>query len=295
MTAAESRLASVTPKKFYIFGQGISFSMSPIIHSAAYKYHQLPHTYTIVQSHDIADFYPILEQDDFGGASVTMPHKVTIRKFCDQVTDHAQRIGAVNTIVLKRGEGGRKSIVGDNTDWSGLLSSIRQKSSILQIQPRVGLVIGAGGASRAALYALYQAGLTDIYLVNRTQERAEQAAADLEPVCTIHVVPTLAALVHEGVRPDIILGTVPADCTKEDDFPPQLFSKERGVCIEMSYKPRVTPLLTVASIYTGWATVTGLEVLLEQAIDQFQIWLGLPAPREEMANALMEPEARTTL
>ena len=285
--------SEVQPKNFFIFGQGISFSLSPVIHGAAFKYHSLPHTYRILQTHTVDELAHLILSPDFGGASVTMPHKLSIGKFCSSVSSHAKIIGAINTLIVSspNPRSSKQSIKGDNTDWSGLVACLKSKGSEVIGHATTGLVIGAGGASRAALYALYQLGIQNILLVNRTRSVAEKIAEDYSSLFQITVIPSLAE-VSEAQRPDIIVSTIPADKTSIEYFPESIFGGERGVCIDMAYKPRETPLLKAAFKHEGWATVTGVEVLLEQAVDQSQLWLGLPAPREFMVGELERADAK---
>lgn len=143
------------------------------------------------------------------------------------------------------------------------------------------MVIGAGGASRAALYAMHRSGCREICLVNRTQATAEKVKEDFRAVFEITVLPALQDLQR---KPDVIIGTVLAETTTEKQFA-SIFGP-RGLCIEMAYKPRQTPLLNVAQKHVDWQTVTGVEVLLAQAYDQFRLWTGREPPREEMIAAV---------
>jgi shikimate-5-dehydrogenase len=281
-------------KNFYIFGQGISFSMSPVIHTAAFRHHGLPHTYEILQTSTVDELAPLISSPTFGGSSVTMPHKLLISKFCDDTTDHAKRIGAVNTLIVSQDPvSKRRKITGDNTDWSGLVECLKVMGDGITASAKTGLVIGAGGASRAALYALHMSGIKDIYLVNRTRATAEQIANDYASLFKITVLSTLSEVAKtQDLRPDIIIGTIPADKTSIEDFPTALFAKEKGICVDMAYKPRSTPLLKAAGKAAGWKTVTGVEVLLEQAFDQSQLWLGLPAPKSVMVEELERADAK---
>lgn len=278
-------------KNFHIFGCGISFSISPIIHNAGFQHYSLPHTYDIRESASIDDVSGLIASPAFGGGSVTMPHKLHVHKFCNEQTNTARLIGAVNTLVVKQ-SGNHRSITGDNTDWSGLYSIIETYSTGTTQKPRVGIVIGAGGAARAALYAMYRSGLQQIYVVNRTVAVAEKVKEDFASVFEVTVLPTLQDL---PALPDIIIGTVPADTTTEDQFT-SLFGSQ-GLCIDMSYKPRQTPLLITAQSHSNWTTVTGLEVLLAQAYDQFRLWTGQEPPKEKMKEAVrlheLEKERKT--
>ena len=263
--------------------------MSPTIHTAAFRYHHLPYTYEILQTKTVDELDHVLSAPDFGGASVTMPHKLGIGKFCDEITDQAKIIGAVNTLVVSNEDeqSKRKSVIGENTDWSGLVACIQAKGGDVVEHAKTGLVIGAGGASRAALYALHTLGVKDVFLFNRTRSKAEKIAQDFSPIFEINVLSDLAEFVRmPNSMVDIIIGTIPADQTSEDYFPVELFANGKGICVDMAYKPRLTNLLRSAGKALGWRTVTGVEVLLEQAFAQSHLWLGLPVPKDLMVEEL---------
>lgn len=268
-------------KNFHIFGKGISFSISPIIHTAGFRHYDLPFNYTICESDSIDEVASLIADDRFGGASVTMPHKLQVQKYCNEQTSTATLIGAVNTLILET-DGGKRTIIGDNTDWSGLYSIIVCHSKKTEWQPDSGLVIGAGGAARAALYSMYKAGIKRIYLVNRTLATAEKVREDFSQTFEIKVVAKLEDLPEQT---DVIIGTVPAESTTDVQFN-SLFG-HRGLCIDMSYKPRQTPLLRAAQRHQGWKMVTGVEVLLAQAFDQFALWTGLEPPKDVMGRAIV--------
>jgi shikimate-5-dehydrogenase len=170
----------IPPRSFYIFGQGISFSMSPAIHNASFRYYNLPYTYAIHEAATVDELSPLIFSPNFGGASITTPHKVGIMKFCTSISEHAKNIGAVNTLIRDEASSnasGKVIIKGENTDWKGLVGVLENRAEKLSNkQLKTALVIGAGGASRAALYALYQFGCDTIYLSNRTRATAEELA-----------------------------------------------------------------------------------------------------------------------
>ncbi|KAJ5112697.1 hypothetical protein N7532_000742 [Penicillium argentinense] len=284
MASQTTSTGTSSPKNFHIFGSGISFSISPTIHNAGFKHYYLPHVYDIRESPSIDDVADLILDDKFGGGSVTMPHKLQVHKFCTDQTDTAKLIGAINTLVVE-GDDRNRTITGDNTDWSGLHSIIVNHSTKTNQQPSVGLVIGAGGASRAAVYAMHRAGIQSIYIVNRTASRAEVVKKDFQSAFELIILPSLKEIPR---MPEVIIGTVPAYVTTEDQFS-SIFGP-RGLCIEMAYKPRQTPLLTVAQRHEGWQTVTGVEVLLAQAFDQFRLWTGREPPKERMMEAIAEHE-----
>lgn len=129
-----------------------------------------------------------------------------------------------------------------------------------------------------------------IYLVNRTLATTEKVKHDFKSVFEIKVVPGLQALPK---KPEVVIGTVSAYTTTEDQF--SLLFSNRSLCVDVSYKPRQTPLLTAAQQNQGWDTITGVEVLLAQAFDQFLLWTGLEPPREIMAEAVVVFDDRVTM
>lgn len=143
--SSDPAFVASSKKNFYIFGKAIAFSMSPTIHKAAYRHYGLPHDYQIYMTEDVEGFAPLVSSEDFGGASVTMPHKLLASKVCDEVTDDAKIIGAINTLIPDD-SGSQRKIVGENTDWLGLLSTIETLKTIEMGKLETGLVIGAGYA-----------------------------------------------------------------------------------------------------------------------------------------------------
>jgi shikimate 5-dehydrogenase len=224
-----------------------------------------------------------------------MPHKIHIGKFCDRISEPAKAIGAINTLIISQdANSGQRMVTGENTDWSGLVESMKLSAPDVLKSAQTGLVIGAGGAARAALYALYQIGIRDIYLVNRTRANAEKITRDYAHLFRVMIVSSLFEVATtNGYRPDIIIGTIPADQTSVENFPETLFESGSGVCVDMSYKPRLTPLLKRASMAGGWVTVSGVSVLLEQGFLQSELWLRVPAPKDVMIRELEKHDRMT--
>ncbi|KAM0722818.1 hypothetical protein Q7P37_002260 [Cladosporium fusiforme] len=272
-------------KQFHIFGRGISFSMSPTIHNSGFQHHALPYSYKITEVESVSDCLSPISMSNFGGASVTMPYKLEISKYCDFVTKEAQLVGAVNTLCVKHEADGQRMIEGDNTDWTGILSCIKAKfPKQADGPPKVGWVIGAGGAARAAVYALHVAGTERIFLSNRTRSKAEAIASAFSSQFIVEIVDEWKDMnAHPA---DIVIGTIPADTVCDADFDGVEWNSEGGLCIDMSYKPRVTPLLWVAAEAPKWKIANGLEVLLEQGYAQYEKWTGLQPPKELMRQAI---------
>ncbi|GKU12881.1 unnamed protein product [Fusarium langsethiae] len=146
----------VDKKQFFIFGHNISHSLSPTLHNAGFQELGFPHHYRIHESENVDQTVEeMINRPDFGGASVTFPHKLQIGKLLDTVSEQGQNIGAINTIVVQEANG-RRMLHGDNTDWIGIRRCIT-KSGIQDFSLSSALVLGAGGAARAACYAIIHA------------------------------------------------------------------------------------------------------------------------------------------
>jgi len=283
-------------RNFYLFGTPISQSMSPTLHNTAFNILGLPHQYQLLETREVGEEIKLaITAPDFGGASVTIPFKLDVIPLLDQLTPAAELIGAVNTIipkaVLKDGQVTR-ILVGDNTDWIGIKSSIHAKLGSSPV--KASLVIGAGGTARAAIYALQQLNADVIYLYNRTVRKAEELALAF-PDAPVKVLQQLGQ--WDGLPPNVIVSTVPASATTVDkegsaiSLSSQLFEYRAGpaVVVDMAYRPAETPLLRLAKAAGGsWASVPGVEVLLEQGYEQFKIWTGRSCPKTLVANTVWQ-------
>lgn len=225
-----------------------------------------------------------------------MPHKLTAFEHCTEVSDSARAIGAINTLVTTRSPNGNGAVKvkGDNTDWSGLYTLIIDYLSQQGIHSgkgigKVGLVIGAGGAARAAVYALLQAEFSTIIIWNRTVGKAEDIVEDFDTLKgTGNGINVRAVGDVDGVGPvDVVIGTIPGDVKNEEDFEGLFQGSKTGLCVEMAYKPKVTPLMKVAE-RRGLVVRDGLEVLLRQGFEQYRLWTGLDAPEGVMREAIGE-------
>ncbi|KAM0542088.1 hypothetical protein ACHAPJ_012951 [Fusarium lateritium] len=272
-------------KQFFIFGHNISHSLSPDLHNAGFKALDLPHHYQIHESENVDETVEeLINRPDFGGASVTFPHKLQIGRLLDSVSTQGESIGAINTVVVKE-LGGRRSLYGDNTDWIGIKRCIT-KSGVRNFETSSAVVLGAGGAARAACFALQTLGYRDIILVNRTLSKAQDLASrfsDLKP----RAFSTLQEAAVQDAQVQLIIACVPADDLGEDEIPPGLFSGTgEGVLVEMAYRPQVTGMMTVAGRHSNWKVYRGVDVLEEQAYAQFELWTGRQAPVEVMHAAM---------
>ncbi|KAK7697991.1 hypothetical protein SLS64_012978 [Diaporthe eres] len=272
-------------KRFYIFGHNISHSLSPTIHNAGLKHTGFNGHYTIHESPEVDSSVAVLLADpDFGGASVTFPHKLQVAGLLDSVSAAAEKIGAINTISKEDGK-----LRGDNTDWSGVKTCI-DGAGISGLADAPAIVLGAGGAARAACYALVELGIPRILVVNRTRANAE-AMVSRFPEARFDIFGTLdeAAEATKTAPAKVVIGCIPADSLTEDKIPAKLFGGAGpGILIEMAYKPPVTGMEKAAMKHPGWRIFKGVDVLKEQGYAQFSIWTGKEAPKEVMSRAMEE-------
>ncbi|KAK3688167.1 type I 3-dehydroquinase-domain-containing protein [Podospora appendiculata] len=181
------------PLQFYVLGSNVSYSLSPAMHSAAYGFSGMPHTFQAVTCSTLDNLNQICLSDSFGGACLTAPFKVAIMAHLKVKSHHATAIGAVNVLLPLRGQtsiildhanarnkaGTAREFFGDNTDWSSILTCLRRAISprnYVQPSKTTSLVVGAGGMARAAIYALIQLGCRNIFIYNRTVHRAAEVA-----------------------------------------------------------------------------------------------------------------------
>ena len=282
-------IGQLPAKRYFLFGTPISASPSPTLHNTGFQLLGLPHKYGLFETAEVDDrIKELVRAPDFGGASVTIPHKLTVIPLLDQLTEHAKAIGAVNTIISQKAPDGSISLLGDNTDWIGIHNTIKASLPNEHRTPTTGLVIGAGGTSRAALYALNSLGLKRIYIYNRTRDSAQKLAAVFPKSYNIVVIDSLEAFPDDP--PSVIVSTVPASATTTSSdtsaalrFTSGLFQSNNGVVVDMAYRPFETPLLSLASHAQGWRRVSGIDVLLEQGFAQFLAWTGRRVSRKRVA------------
>jgi pentafunctional AROM polypeptide len=271
---------------FWLIGTPIQHSMSPTLHNTGFQVLGLPHRYGLLECHMVEYAEDaILKDPNFGGASVTIPHKVAIMKYLDEVTENAKVIGAVNTIyvrdtIAQDGEK-KREFIGENTDYIGMKRRIQSLMLDISNPPEEGLVIGGGGTARAALYTLQKIGVKKIYLWNRTISKAHDLQKAFEGIIDVQAIDSLDA----KIEPGIIISTVPADSGIE--LPEHLYGGIKGIICDMAYKPRRTKLLLQAE-RKGWSCVEGIEVLISQGIAQFEIWTGKRAPVDKIEEEVLK-------
>jgi len=275
-----------------VIGWPVRHSLSPAIHNAAFRAVGLDWAYVAFEvgpgrAVDAIDAMRVL---GLAGLNVTMPHKADVGAALDRCTAIAEALGAVNT-VSRRGD----ALIGDNTDGPGFLDAIRLDEGFDPVGRRC-LVIGAGGAARAVVRALADAGAAEVVVVNRTAERAEAAAALAGPIGRVGVA-------AEAGEADLVVNATPIgmpdsdEPTPIDQTPPTLPVEPAHLgsgqlVVDLVYHPAVTPLVDAARA-AGAVAVNGLGMLIHQAAHAFRLWTGEDPPLEVMsAAALVELGSR---
>ncbi len=273
----------------YLIGYPVGHSMSALMHNAAFQELGLGYHYVLksVRPKALGRFTADeMRVDAVRGASVTIPHKVSIMGYLDEVDPEAAAIGAVNTIV---NEGGR--LKGYNTDGRGAMRALQEAYGDLRGAKAV--VIGAGGAARAIGYHLSMV-VDELSILNRTVSRAESLASGLKllPGCNASV--TAAALTRENLRSklieaDVLINATPLGMTPETDKSPvdsDLLHPSLLV-FDTVYNPLKTRLLREAE-EAGARTLTGAKMLAYQGTASFELWTGVRAPEELMLEVVVD-------
>lgn len=274
-------------KRCGVIGDPVDHSLSPVMQRAAFNETGVAGTYELwpTSIEEVPSRIASLRAPDVLGANVTVPHKQRVMSACDELSETAKRIGAVNTIINREGR-----LIGDNTDAHGFAMTV-QSTGFRAHRESVAVVLGAGGASRAVAVALQDLGIGTIYITNRTTDRAESLARDVARDGDVSALrwgdletrlPGTRLLVnatalgwHEGELPlDISrLGLLPED----------------ALVVDLTY--RDTDLLRMAR-KRELNAVDGLDMLIHQGAKSFHLWTGVEAPVATMRAAVQEEQRR---
>lgn len=258
------------PRLVGLLGWPIAHSLSPALHNRAFRQAGLNWRYLLlpVAPDHLAEVVAGLVGRGFVGANVTAPYKQAVIPLLDELAPEAEAIGAVNTLVVRQGR-----LIGHNTDASGFLSSLTRAG--FDPAGATCVVLGAGGAARAVIFSLIQAGAT-VHVYNRTLEHARPLARPgvrVHPLAELPDVPSDTRLLVNattlGFGPQRDLSPWPAGCP----IPAQ------WLVYDLIYGPSPTPLLAAARA-AGAVVLDGLGMLVHQAAHSFALWTGLTFPVE---------------
>lgn len=270
---------------FGVIGNPVGHSLSPAIHNAAFRTLGLNFVYLAWQVEAIGDAIKGLRAlGNFRGASVTIPHKVATMQFLDHVETTAKRIGAINTIVAEKGK-----LIGHNTDATGALRALREGG--IELTGRHIVVLGSGGAARAIAFALAgESGAEQLTLLGIEELERTRLAEDIRPTTAVTVADSyLDEAALRRVLPDahVLIHCTPVGMSPKADMtcvPASLLHAGLAV-MDIVYNPRETQLLKDAK-RMGCKTIPGLEMFLNQAVTQFELWTNQAAPVAVMRTVL---------
>lgn len=293
--------------KLGLIGYPLSHSRSPAMHTAALNMLGIAGEYRLYPIVPLpagfADLRTLIERvraEEIHGLNITIPHKQSVMPLLDVLSPVAREIGAVNTILRHDG-----MLVGENTDAAGFMADlIRLAPQIRTHDPKIALVLGAGGAARAVIYALLGAGWRVIVAARRLEQAREvissfrfaggdtQGTIGFDQLAELWVgreIPdSQSPVTIHGSSIALIVNTTPlgmAPAVDQTPWPEGLKFPEGAVVYDLVYNPLETLFVNQARL-AGLAAYSGLGMLVEQAALAFELWTGQDAPRPAMAEAV---------
>jgi 3-dehydroquinate dehydratase / shikimate dehydrogenase len=249
-----------------VAGDPVAHSLSPTIMNAALRRENVNGVYLALHAKTLKDLLACVRDIPIHGLSITMPYKETILKHLDNTDSHTTKIGACNTVV--RAQDGK--LYGFNTDAAGVVRPLEQRITLEQAKI---LVLGAGGAARAAVFGLKERG-AEVYILNRSLGPARKLAhrararsikrADLKKLAF-----------------DVIINATPVGMGNTRESPLNENEIQARYVFDMIYDPPETRLMKLAKA-RGAEVIPGIEMFVHQAARQFEIWTGKPAPWDDM-------------
>jgi 3-dehydroquinate dehydratase/shikimate dehydrogenase len=268
------RIDQVDPatKVYGVAGDPIRSSLSPLMLNTAFRRETVNAVYLSLQTRNVDDLFKLAREIPIQGLSVTMPLKQTVMSHLERTDALSAKIGAVNTI--SRMPDGK--FYGFNTDVAGIVGPLERRLSLRNAKV---LVLGAGGAARAAVFGCRDRG-ADVWILNRTPETAQKLARQSGS----------KSIKREAVAKtsfDVIINATPAGMAGNKTAsllgPEDLNAR---LVFDLVYNPLDTPLLRMAR-QKGLSVITGIEMFVQQGARQFEIWTGKPAPEEEMLRVVI--------
>ena len=269
------------PKTFAVIGDPIDHSLSPNIHSAAFRKLNLDCSYIAykIPKDELEEGVDALKKIKVDGFNVTIPHKISMMKQLDKTDESCSIIGAVNTVVNSNGV-----LKGYNTDMDGFLDPFKKRN--LPISDARVLLLGAGGAARAIVAAFAKEHARHITIANRTLKNAESLSAFSKKI-GLDAIPAILEQVRHAVKDYDIIVNATSVGLKNEPSPISFegIDKKTTVC-DIVYMPMNTDFIKKAKEKSA-TIIYGYEMLLGQAAISFEIWHGMQAPYNSMKRALL--------
>ena len=264
--------AAASHRIFALFGNPVRQSLSPLMHNAALRMMNIDGIYVPFCIEDLKSAVNGIRGMNITGVSVTIPFKVSVMKYLDEVDADALKIGAVNTLVNHNGR-----LKGFNTDWMGLVQSLE---SAFDIKGKVCAVMGAGGTARAAIFGILRKGGVPVVL-NRSVEKGELLASEWG--CAFYPLSEIGNIAADCLINTTSVGMMPD--TEKSPVDSAILKNFRYV-MDVIYHPLYTKLLRDAE-NTGCATIPGLDMFIHQGAEQIKLWTGQEPPRPTMRQIVM--------
>jgi 3-dehydroquinate dehydratase/shikimate dehydrogenase len=259
-------------KIYGVAGNPIRSSLSPIMMNTAFRRETVNAVYLALQATKVSDLLKLVQEIPIQGLSVTMPHKQEIMQYLENTDPLSAKIGACNTVL--RAQDGK--LYGFNTDVAGIVGPLEKRISLKGAKV---LVLGAGGAARAAVFGLRDRG-AEVFILNRTPETAQKLAKQSgSKVIKKEAVAKTTFDVIVNATPIGMAGIKAAPMLDAKDLNTKLV-------FDLVYNPIETPLIRLAR-QQGIPFITGVEMFVQQGARQFEIWTGKPAPEEEMLRVVI--------
>ncbi|KAI3404616.2 ARO1 [Candida oxycetoniae] len=280
------QIGGFVEEKFWVVGSPVGHSRSPALHNAAYKALGLPYKFDKFDTDNAEKVYnELMLEPNFGGLAITIPLKIDMMTYCTELSESSKIIGAINTIVPAK-----NGFLGDNTDWIGIANSFKQ-NGFIEGKSVSGLVIGGGGTSRAAIYALHKLGCEKIYLLNRTESKLLDLIKNFPSEYNLEII-SLNLEEIETRDISLIVSCVPGDKPLDEKLITRLEkilkNNSESILLEAAYKPRFTPIMQLAREKYKCRVIPGVEMLINQGDAQFKIHTGYPAPYSIIREAVLE-------
>lgn len=268
-----------------IIGHPVEHSLSPVIHNACFRALKLPFVYVAFDVTDVENAIRGIKALGIRGVSVTIPHKISVIKYLDKVEGIAQKIGAVNTII----NDGDK-LIGYNTDAYGISAAFREAG--VNLSGKRCLVLGSGGAARAAAFVLCEAGPELLSIASIENDQLTVLVNDLSK----HYRHNIKGInwTDESIKQlfessEIIINATPVGMWPKIDETPvsQDLIQKRHIVFDVIYTPPETRFLKAAKKH-GCITISGVEMFLHQAAEQFRLFTGREVSLQIIRKALRE-------
>ncbi len=259
-------------KVYGVAGDPIRSSLSPLMLNTAFRSQTVNSVYLALQTSKAEDLLKIASDIPIQGMSVTMPLKEAVMPLLERSDPLSTKIGAVNTIL--RGQDGK--FYGFNTDVAGITGPLERRLSLKGAKV---LVLGAGGAARAAVFGCRDKG-ADVWILNRTPESAQKLAKQAGAK-------TIKRELVAKTQFDIVINATPLGMNGYKGTPLiDIAELNARLVFDLVYNPLETPLLRAARA-KGMAVISGVEMFIAQGVRQFEIWTGKPAPEDDMLRVVL--------